>query len=239
MLLLSCVAWNASAKLVKSFCFYTSGTNSFYEDEYVRISIEGEHLYILNKSDKVLFLDKGTSFYMLNGTTNSFYTNAVYSNTSSQGQGASVDLGRIGGKALNGVTVGGSTSSVNSKTVIEQRIVSLAPHTKYTLYTWDQRINWIRRHLKNEGTLLPREAGRYFNFSSENSPLKQGAYITYAFKEDFSDAQSRSVEDYVYYIRYEDKKATIETLGENDLSNKYRIVYYEGGLQPGYPVPEE
>lgn len=244
-LLLCLTAWSASAKVVRVFCFYAGGTNSFYEDESVRISIDGQYLNILNKTDKVLFVDKGSSFQTMNGRTSSLYTNASYTNGSSQGRGASVNVGSVAnalgvggglGRALNGVSVGGGTTTLNSTTVYEQRFIALAPHTKYTLHIWVSTFSLgigegctaIYNRLGNGKTIRPRKVGRYWNFSPNDSPIRQGAYITYAFKEDFSDAQGAGVEDYIYYIKMGRKNGTVAALGENDLLNKNYISVYEG-----------
>lgn len=236
-LLLCLTAWSASAKVVRVFCFYAGGTNSFYEDESVRISIDGQYLNILNKTDKVLFVDKGSSFQTMNGRTSSLYTNASYTNGSSQGRGASVNVGSVAnalgvggglGRALNGVSVGGGTTTLNSTTVYEQRFIALAPHTKYTLHTWTGTVSSVYNRLGNGKTIRPRKVGRYWNFSPNDSPIRQGAYITYAFKEDFSDAQGAGVEDYVYYIKMGRNNGTVATLGENDLLNKTCIFFSEG-----------
>lgn len=242
LLFFAFVASNVSAKMVTVFCFYADKPASVYENQVVRISIEAKNgatsLCILNKTDDILYVDKGNSFQSLNGATPvSLYTNASYTEGSNRGRGASVNVGSIAqvlgvgggiGRALNGVSIGGNATDLNSATVYEQRVVALAPHAVYEIYTWGYLYWHILNKLGNGKTIRPRRAGRAWNFTQPISPIQLEALVSYAQKEDLSDIRKATVSNYVSAVRMAKKNASVASLGDPDLCEKGYIEEMEG-----------
>lgn len=104
------------------------------------------YLTVWNKTDRVIYIDKGSSFVYVNNKAQSLFSNSSYSSGSGSLGGASVNLGGvasalgIGGAAgsiLGGVSVGGGRSSQSSTTVYEQRVMAIAPKAAYELHKWE------------------------------------------------------------------------------------------------------
>ncbi len=217
--------------------FFADKSSSVYEDQAIRISIEANSLYVQNKTDDILYVDKGNSFQSVNGNPVCLYTNASYTEGSSKGQGASVNVGSIAnalgvgggvGRALNGVSVGGGTTNLNSATIYERRVVALPPHAKYEIHSWAGMDQLIVNRLGNGKTIRPRRAGRVWNFAPSDSPIQFEAFVAYAQREDFSDVRKASVSNYVSCVRMAKTNAAVASLGDAALCDKSYFSFAEG-----------
>ena len=96
----------------------------------------------VNTSDELIYIDLGNTTFRANTKASTYFVNS--STTTSKGGegGANVNLGSIAsvlgvggvaGTLASGVNVGGSKFSGSSTTVYAERIVTLAPHSKYDL----------------------------------------------------------------------------------------------------------
>lgn len=101
-------------------------------------------IVIKNKSERIIYIDKGNCFRVINEVTPYCYYNAVEQTTVGRNSsgGASLGLGSVAGvlgvggvagQLANGVSVGGGTSHSSSTTYVEQRVIAIPPHSKKKL----------------------------------------------------------------------------------------------------------
>ena len=101
------------------------------------------NINIINKTNKVVYIDLGNTFRIFNsGNAKVYYDGSSVSQSSGSGSGASLGLGAvtgalgIGGVAgtlASGVSVGGGTQSSASKTYGSQRVLAVPPMGKVAL----------------------------------------------------------------------------------------------------------
>lgn len=107
------------------------------------------YINIRNKTDRVLYIDKGNCFKVYNDGYSYCYFDASKQTTVSNGgsSGASVNIGSLAGalgiagtigQIAGGVNVGGSSTNSVSTTYASQRFIAIPPHgNKYlTEYVW-------------------------------------------------------------------------------------------------------
>ena len=101
-------------------------------------------IVIKNKSDRIIYIDKGNCFRVINETTPYCYYNAAEQTTvgRNSGGGASVGMGSVAGvlgiggvagQLANGINVGGGSSRSSSTTYTEQRVIAIPPHSSKKL----------------------------------------------------------------------------------------------------------
>lgn len=208
-LLFALCCFSAEARYVGVFLYFADDGKQIYEDENVRVAIAMEKnqpcLAILNKTDRVIYLDKGSSFVYKNGTATCLFSNSAYSSGTGSTGGASVNLGGvagalgIGGSAgnlLSGVNVGGGQSTHSSTTYYEQRVMAIAPKAFYKLYTWDVY------HIELDNR-KPRIKGRTWSYDLHNTPYVINASLRYSFDENLSAIQEASVYNYISNAVYD------------------------------------
>lgn len=132
----------------------------YYEDHYSIFYPEcpAFEVTLTNKSGKTIFIDLGNSFFIVYGKSRAYYHPESTSVTSGSSGGAGVNLGSIAnavgiggtlGTLAGGVNVGGGTSSASTKVIYSQRVISIPPHSSYSMTP--------RKLLVNEDNLLSRE----------------------------------------------------------------------------------
>ena len=157
---LAAFALSASAKSVGVYCFFVNDKSNIYEDENVQLvgtyTNKRIDICIINKTKKIIYIDKANSFIYLNGTPIPLFSNAVKTTGVTDTNGLSVNLGGIArGLGMNGplttglgaINVGGSTSVQNSTTIYEQRILAIAPLSTEILYSIGDLRNKFTRGL--------------------------------------------------------------------------------------------
>lgn len=91
---------------------------------------------IRNKSDKILFIDLGTTYIGSMGNVTCYYVPSSTSSSHGASGGASVNLGSVAGAIgiggavgtlANGISVGGGSSNSTVSTTYSQRIISIPP----------------------------------------------------------------------------------------------------------------
>jgi len=119
-----------------------------YEDENCRISYDFWDEYgdmsfrVVNKTDQMLYLDLGKSFYVLNGRAYDYYQQRVFSISS--GTSVSSTKGALASKSLTGMDYTGwllsgtlssqvatamAASKSNSVSILEKQIICIPAHT--------------------------------------------------------------------------------------------------------------
>lgn len=211
LLLFVACGLSAEARRVGVFVFFADDGNQIYDDENVRVVIAVEDgqpcLAILNKTDRVIYLDKGSSFTYENVVATCLFSNSSYSSGTARSGGGSVNLGgiasalgvggRVGG-ILGGVNVGGGQTTQSSTTVYEQRIMAIAPKAYYKLYSWSYF--YYKSHVANP---KPRKKGRTWSFGRYNTPYAIDASLRYSFDENFASVEEVAVSDYISDVVYD------------------------------------
>lgn len=208
-LLFSLCGFSAEARRVGVFSFFADDGKQIYEDENVRVVIAVKYnkpyLAVVNKTDHVIYIDKGSSFVYKNGEATCLFSNSSYSSGTGSAGGASVNLGGVAGalgvggavgSILGGVNVGGGRSTQSSTTFYEQRVMALAPKAAYTLYSWESPYVSLPNH-------KPRKAGRTWSYGRHNTPYVIEASLRYSSDESFSSVQEAVVSDYISDVVYD------------------------------------
>lgn len=92
-----------------------------------------------NNTDELLFLDLGACFLRKNKSATSYFLNSSTTTTTGYASGWSFGSSTIGsilglnGSVFNRSSFGGGVFNSKSTTVYAERVVAIAPHTKYTL----------------------------------------------------------------------------------------------------------
>lgn len=203
----------ATAKKVGVYCFFADNGEQVYEDENVQLLVgkiddSRVGVVVINKTDKVLYIDKANSFLYYNGETKTYFQNAAYSSGTVNSSGASMNMGALAsgmgigggvGRALSGLTVGGGTSVNNTTTIFEQRVIGIAPKTAQVLTEMQLSSSLSTKQIipgskLNKGRFVnPKEKftlGAVRRYTSLNSPLSIKATIKYCLNENFQDDES-------------------------------------------------
>ena len=182
-------------------------------------------LTIHNKTDKVVHLDLGNSFFKIAGKAIPYYVPGAVSSSSGNAVGTSINLGGvanavgIGGAAgalANAVNVGVGGTNSSTNIVYNQRIVSIPPRSSINLKMqeffpdkkadyWGDMVAKTSYAFGNFALLLSKQ---YIvaDFKSEksyfyeNTPMKWGTYITYGFDENMKSCVNIEAEFFLKAI---------------------------------------
>lgn len=237
VMLLGLIMLPASAKKANAkWYFLTQTSSSITEDEnikveygfYTRYVVEEYSLApypvlrasIYNKTDKIIFVDLGTSYLKRNDMASAIYTPQSTSTMVGQNIGIGVNAGAIanavgiGGKVgtvMGGVNVGGGKSSSTTTTIYNQRFVSVPPKSSVSL-------DDVEIFIPNTERIL----GNFFYFKSVGHPKRVWclAYKTKLKSGEIMDFSSSPFFNIGIYLNY--------SLSENFESSK--------GLETTYAV---
>lgn len=205
---------NAQAKRIAYYFYYDNNNKHQYEDNNVKVFMEYSGIYVYNKTDQIIYIDKANSFAVLNDTYNVMFDNTVTTSGTSSNSGLTVNLGAIN-SLLSGYTINGGRGSYNQTTTYEKRIYSLPPKTQVEIYTWKSpfELMALKGNIIDNGNksfpLTPRSRyvepgtgkkikltkGFIRTFDLQTSPLRQKALITYALSEDMKGAKEVSTDE--------------------------------------------
>ena len=260
-----------SANKVGVYCFFADNGSHLYEDNNIKLGVVVTNIneisvIVVNKTNNVLYIDKANCFIYTNGNTESLFSNAAYSTGTTSGGGAAVNLGGaaralgIGGVAgglLSGTTVGGGSSSTNTTTIFEQRVLGVAPQSAQTLKTIKIYNNLSSDYLTTGSYGM--EKGKFVNplnktrvkfqkgdkrdYTEDATPLCVKASVKYSTKENFADDTSAQVTssnfiEHVVIDNYKGvKKDGIELPYCTPYINKSRFAFRTGGMDAKVAVP--
>lgn len=116
------------------------GAVAVYSNFTIQPFILGDNSFcaITNKSNKTMIIDLGESYYIFNSQAQRLYSNRITTtyNSGSVGGGLNVGavtnavgIGGVVGEIANGVNVGGSKTNGKSVQEIEERFISIPPHS--------------------------------------------------------------------------------------------------------------
>ena len=207
-------------------------------------------LIVKNRTDHILYIDRGNSFRVSKNENFCYYNGTQVSTSHGTGGGASVNLGGIAGAAgigglvgglASGINVGGGVSNSSSMTIGQQRFLVLPPHGQAALAK-DNDIKGNKLD-KNERFVQlikdinpPIHKGEVLNYDESNTPYTIDYLITYSFNQNF---QTYSILNTRLYLKqifgtplgFWSKPESIQNALKRRISDvdKYCIVGYIGG----------
>ncbi|MBE6198404.1 MAG: hypothetical protein E7141_07005 [Rikenellaceae bacterium] len=182
-------------------------------------------IMLTNKSNKIIYVDLGTSFIKKNNVASVIYTPTVISSMIGQSFGTSINVGSVAksigiggfvGTAMGGINIGGGVSSSTTTSTYAQRFISIPP--KSAVFLEDIPILtpgsekalgdmfYYREigmgKLKWTGCFSPKfsdlESEEIIDFSEDNTLFTIGAFLNYSFSDDFKE--TKSIET-TYYVK--------------------------------------
>lgn len=200
---------------------YTKYANTDYDlGPYPTMRIK-----VSNKSDKIVFIDLGTSYLKKNDVASVIYTPTITSTMTGQSVGIGVNAGSIAnavgiggivGTALGGVNVGGSKGSSTTTTTYAPRFVSVPPKSSVLLedvpiltpgsekalgdlfYFKEMGKGSQKRLWCLSNKFTDVESGKINEYTEDNTLFTIGCYLNYSFTEDFKS--SNGIET-TYYVK--------------------------------------
>lgn len=171
-----------------------------------------------NKTDRIIYIDLANSFFTRNESSVPYYIPKATSNVTGKSTGTTVNMGAIAdaigiggslGTLANGVNMGSTNSSSTETITYSQRIISIPPYSSRTLdyqFLFPENMNKVygENFLHQEKNTLHcyfskgarLKIGEERSFREENSPVKIGSIVTYAFDEAMSKPQSLNLNLY-------------------------------------------
>lgn len=129
--------------------FLGVNTSSVLSNEDLGVSFENVNwdssfeIFIENKTDRVIYIDKGNCFRVVNQEPYCYYDGTEQTTvSSSSGGGASLGLGSVAsvmgiggvvGQLASGVRIGGGSSRSSATSFVTQRVIAIPPHSKRSL----------------------------------------------------------------------------------------------------------
>lgn len=215
--------WKLSKKVLSScLTIYGVTSTSVMSNDDMEISIEHnpyELLYynivIKNKSNRVLYVDKGNSFRVTKDENYCYYNSGTQVTTSSGGGlglsmglgglANAIGMGGVAGAIANSVSVGGGTSHSTGVAYGQQRFIVLPPKGQATLakdykvekklLEKDECFAFLFDNVKpkvNEGAVL--------NFDESNSPHTVDYIICYSGNQNFTEYSTMNIRLYAKQI---------------------------------------
>ena len=228
--------------------FVRKAAESYYHLLKLRYYIE-----IKNKTNNVLYIDKGNSFRSVNDISTPFYDTKQISVSAGGSSGASVGMGAITGALgiggvvgdiAGGISVGGGSSSNVSTTYSQQRILAIPPHSsayisehKYDNYKgnkWKQISEAEYYKFDYTGEYIKK--GQYKEYNADNSPCKYKYFITYSTSPNFNTYSSVNANLYVKYVVGEYLKYIGESV--KDMNKCYNKIILNFESEPSMIVGE-
>ena len=180
-------------------------------------------IQISNKSEKIIFVDLGTSYLKRNNIASTIYSPTITSSMVGQNVGIGVNVGSIAGAigiggmagvALNGINIGGGKGSSITTTTYAQRVVSIPPRS--AIFLDDIQIfapgceNALGNIFHFEMLGRPKrpcclaykskdvESGGVYDYTETQTLFYLGCFLNYSFTENFTE--SKGVET-TYYVK--------------------------------------
>ncbi len=189
--------------------FVRKAAKSKYNLTVLRYYIE-----IKNKTNNIIYIDKGNSFRSVNNVSTPFYDTKQISVSTGGGSGGNLGLGAIAGALgvggvigdiAGGVSIGGGTSSSVSTTYTQQRILAIPPHSSAYIseHKWDHSKKWTQISEAEFFKVEYKEnlnKGQCIEYTAANSPCKYKYFIVYSTSPDFKTYSSVNANLYAKYL---------------------------------------
>lgn len=198
----------------KAFVIIKVGKESVLSNEDLEVSFEkivddnslewilGYHIYIKNKTDRVVYVDLANTFRIVNnGASKVYYDGSQVTQTQGSGAGVGVNLGAVAsgvgiggalGAIASGVNVGGGSQTSTTQSFGSSRFLAIPQHGKVSLPPSFRPVKNIvvedydsfKIHLPADKFQLYR--WQFLNYEEGESPWKNQFIITYSHDVDFN-----------------------------------------------------
>lgn len=216
MVALLLITLTAKASRVGVYCHMATTGTEIFEDNNIRARIalaqDGAALLeVTNKTDRILFIDRGRSFSFVNGESAPMFRPQTETETHSYGIGAIDNSIRPNDIKL----ISGEVHS-QSLTVYNQRTLPIAPHGKAVVFVWKPLPRLLRNDIiltgHNGGMFSYGSKGRFRDtdrkfsrgdsrfYQADNSPLTLAASVEYSFDEQNDNRERFSLSNFVESI---------------------------------------
>ena len=202
------------AKRIGYYFYFDNSDKHTYEDANVKVYIQNSEIFVSNKTDNILYVDKQNSFAVVNDLYYNMFNNQITTIGSTYTYGVSTNLSAINSN-LSGITIGGSSGVYNQTTTVEKRIIAIPP--KVTTRVWwfanpfqiMVNIGRIRAYHINPAGLWDRSryvepsTGKYIKltkgfartFDLKTSPIRLKVLIKYSLTEDMKASKEVSTSE--------------------------------------------
>lgn len=197
----------------------------YANEDYGQAPYPTMRIKVTNKSNKIIFIDLGTSFLKKNNVAFVIYTPTITSTMTGQSVGVGVNVGSIAnsvgiggmvGTALSGVNVGGNKGSSVTTTTYAQRFVAVPPQSAVLLEDvpiltpGSEKALGDLFYYKEVGIGKQKwtaclsykfndvESGGIIEYSEDNTLFTIGCYLNYSFSENFATSQGLET---TYYVK--------------------------------------
>lgn len=210
-------------------------------------------LKIHNKSNKMLYIDLGNTFFVSMGNAFCYYVPTSTTTTNSSSNGGSVNLGSIagalgvGGAAgtlASGINVGGGSSSSTTSTTYAQRVIALPPMSYVDLpaqFMFEHKLGVISKGLVSEFQVVylyypevnfpknsekgPMKFGDRYFYTEEQSPVNFSCVVSYSFAENCSSLNSMTSNLYLKELIGDDSSDNNLIIDTNNILYNLFSVY--------------
>ena len=191
----------------------------YANEDYRQAPYPTMRIKVTNKSDKLVFIDLGTSYLKKNNVAFVIYNPTITSKTTAQSVGVGINVGSIAdavgiggmtGTALDGINVGGSKGSSVTTTTYAQRVVSVPPKSSVFLedipiltpgsekalgdlfYYKEAGMGKLKWTACLSYKFNDVESGSIKDYSEDNTLFTIGCYLNYSFSRNFTTSQGMS-----------------------------------------------
>lgn len=167
---------------------------------------------VTNRTGRTIYIDLGNTFLTVGGYSKPYYIPGAQSTTSTTSKGASVNLGAVAGALgaggavstlASGINVGGGNSTSSNNVVFSQRVVAIAPFSKFSLEQQSMQDNdfLFVTKLYGTGEVLIYTPERLFQghpikYTEQTSPSKISFFLSYSYSEDCANVKQMNVSLY-------------------------------------------
>lgn len=210
---------------------------------------------IANKTAGVLYIDKAESFIYINGQAQTLFQNSVQTISETESSGSAFNLGGISrafgingavGSIMEATTLGRGSASTSTTTIVEQRIIAIAPYATEVVWLGDIELNSSIidcGELGGFNNLTPGSDGRFIDprngysekfrigahksYTADNTPFSFRFAATYSLTNTFEQKQIVSVEHYISDIVIDHHKG----VRRSDIYLPYCSSYFNSGRE--------
>ena len=199
------------AKRIGYYFYFDNPNRHTYEDTNVKVYIQNCGIYVYNKTDKVIYVDKANCFAILNGVSEIIFKNSVETSGSNSNFGVSTYLGSIS-PYLNGITISGGSGTYNQVSTYEKRIIPITPNSYSCIWQWKHPFGlmaYLGKIIDNGSKSYPlKPRSRYIEsitgkeikltkgfvrtYDLSSSPIRLKTIVKYSLKEDMSNEKEIS-----------------------------------------------
>ena len=235
IMMIACVGMNAHRTGI--YFYFDNVDKHVYEDQNVRVFLFPTEngkicVFLNNKTNKVIYVDNGSSFFYTNGRAVSMYRARSTTSGIMESSGTSVNLGGIASAfgargpvatALGAITVSNSSGNYNGTIVSEKRIIPVAPMSTEAVYVEDYSVCFTLNRLGKAEYNYAKdgEAGNVHGYGNRHLRLSERGKkvkMTKGMERQYNEQNSiMSCKTMLHYAFTEDMAETYEAIADNYL----------------------